>query len=371
MSHKNIVSSVIITVAICCAVVAFALFGGGALPGAGAKPGMGAQSAADLPVAHSREFFMLDTFIEIAVYSEDEAVAESTLDAAEEIFARVDRLMSRFDGNSDIYRINHAEPGSEPASIDAETFCLIKRALEYCEQSGGAFDIGLGAVSDLWDFNAADAGARVPPEPDLLAVAVAAGGYKKIEVDESKLAIILPPGMSIDLGSIAKGYATQVAADAIRDKGIANALVNAGGNVYALGEKPGAGSAGAVTRKWKVGIRHPRGSQYNDLLAAVSVSDQAVVTSGDYERYYEYDGVRYHHILDPSDGKPAGECISVTIICGDSALADYLSTAVFVLGPERGLALVSRYPGAEALIMTSDMEVVTSAGLDSGLEIYR
>ena len=329
---------------------------------------IGKLSADSVLKAYSREFYYLNTVINITLYASYEREGESALDAAEAVFERVHKLMDRFGEYSDIYKINHAPPGGGPVRVGAETFSLIKKAIGYCEQSGGAFDIGIGAVSDLWGFTAQDGEVvnegAAPPDRRLLEDAVAAGGYKKIILDESELSVEMPPGMMIDLGGIAKGYAVKSAAAVLVESGIINAVIDAGGNVHVIGGRPGTGSGTDAGRPWKVGIRHPRPAKTGDLLAVVSVTDKSIVTSGDYVRYYEYEGTRYHHILDPSTGMPARSSISATIIADDSALADYLSTAVFVLGPEEGLKLVAQYPGAEAIVVAPDMSVTASPGFD-------
>ena len=327
-----------------------------------------------VPVVYNREFYYFDTFIEVTLYAYSEMHGLFALDEAEAVFKRVHTLMSRFDEDSDIYRINNASPGEKPVKVDAETFALIQTAMEYCDQSGGAFDIGIGAASDLWGFGSSNDGGpdyiKQPPDEDLLAEAIATGGYKKIVLDENEYTVDTPAGLVIDLGGIAKGYATQSAVDALKEFGIRNAIINAGGNVYVLGDKPEYANSDSA-RLWKVGIRHPRPEQDDELLAVVSLTDKSIVTSGDYERYFEYEGTRYHHILDPSTGNPAGESISATVIADDSVLADYLSTALFVLGAQKGLELVEFYPGAEAIIVAPDMTVASSPGFDGDIMINK
>ena len=358
----------------------------------------GAAARGDGQTACFREIYYLDTYIDITLYSWNDNDGETALDEAEAVFQRVDGLFDRFDEASEIYRINNAareerEEGS--VKVSSETFYLLKTALEYCAQSGGAFDIGMGAVSDLWDFKAdiaAIIGATAtsndvpsgsatatsngvptgsatatngvptgsPPDPGELAKALAVGGYKKIILHEEDLSVETPQGMSIDLGGIAKGYAVREAAAALERAGVISAVIDAGGNVHVIGGKRSQNDI----RPMNVGIRHPRPKQKDELLAIVSVKDKSVVTSGDYNRYFMSGDTRYHHILDPSTGAPAHESISATIIADDSALADYLSTAVFVLGAIKGLELIATYPGVEAIIVAPDMSVFTSPGFD-------
>jgi thiamine biosynthesis lipoprotein len=333
---------------------------------------MNGVSSGSEAVSGNSELFYLDTYIEMTVYASNKQDCDAALSAAEAVFRRVHDLTSRFDDGSDVHRIN-TPPGAErPVKVNAETFAIIKAAIEYCEQSGGAFDIGIGAASELWEFKkSAESGEpdvqddAKPPDRALLSRAVSIGGYKKIVLREEDLAVDAPPGLIIDLGGIAKGYAVHTAAETLKAHGIKSAIINAGGNVYAVGSKPSKDGAGADgPAPWKIGIRHPRPTQDARLLAVVEVSDKSVVTSGDYERFFVYGGTRYHHILDPETGMPSAAAISVTIISKDSTLADYLSTAVFVLGPEKGLELVAGYPGAEALIVAPDMTIFTSPGFN-------
>jgi len=377
---------------------------------------------------YSRELYFLYTQIDVTVYAAGNERGEEALDAVEAVFWRVHSLMNRFDEGSDIHYINYYgeddgdDDGAEsvktdgpgagdgdaadspsgsggiyPLTVREETFNLIKLALQYCGQSGGAFDIGLGAVSDLWDIKApviVDDAVQSPvlgglfpflrpvqPPPEIvmpeqsppsqaeIAEALAKSGYKKIVLDEENMTVGTPAGLRIDLGSIAKGYAVQMAAEALMELGITDAIINAGGNIYALGEKPplqggllSGEPSGGDPRPWNVGVRNPRDEGDMELLAIVPASDKAVVISGDYERYYDYEGVRYHHIMDPATGSPARASISVAVVADDSTLADYLSTALFVLGPEKGLELLAMYPGAEALIVAPDMSYHMSPG---------
>jgi thiamine biosynthesis lipoprotein len=280
------------------------------------------------------------------LYAPDQSSADEAFDAAQGEFSRVHRLTDRFAAQnlpdpdvSDVYRINQNPGQAVPVSPD--TIFLIQSALEVSRQSGGAFDIAIGPLMDLWDFKGAK---HIPSQAELDALLPLADD-QLIQVDAEAGAVTVRPGMVLDMGGLAKGYATDCAADALRDMGIRHAIINAGGNVYALGRKPD-GSP------WRVGIRHPR--EDGALLGVVEAADQAVVSSGDYERYFEADGVRYHHILDPQTGRPASNAISVTIVNSKSLTADLLSTAVFVLGRESLDDLIPRFAGTEALVVDED-----------------
>ena len=170
----------------------------------------------------------------------------------------------------------------------------------------------------------------------------------------------MPGCFSLDLGGIAKGYIVDRGLALLAQAGVENAFLNAGGDIAILGTKPDG-------TPWRVGIRHPRGADH--YIAVLSMTGGAVVTSGDYERTFEAGGQRYHHILDPSTGYPAGDLTSVTITAPTATEADALSTAVFVLGPERGLALVESLPGVEAVLVTRDLEIMVSTGLVGKIEL--
>jgi thiamine biosynthesis lipoprotein len=346
---------------------------GAAAGGESGSRGDGSGVGAAAPLSqYSKEFFALDTIISVSLYAASEEAANEALDGVESLFNGVHERMTRFaEGNlanpglSQVHRVN-AGAGGQPVPIDDETFALISKAIGYCDASGGAFDIGIGAVSDLWDFNGAS---RIPSDAEL-SEALGKSGYARIELYEAEKAVSAPSGLTLDLGGVAKGYATQKSAELLKSRGIGHALINAGGNVFALGGKPAspAEDGAPATVPWKIGIKHPRTE--GALLAAIQVEDQAVVTSGDYEKYFEAEGARYHHILDPKTGKPAGECMSVTIVAADSTLADFLSTAAFVLGPEDGMALVESFSDAYAVFVGVDSSVTVSAGLEGRIAFY-
>jgi thiamine biosynthesis lipoprotein len=280
------------------------------------------------------------------LYAPDQSAADEAFDSAKNEFFRIHQLTDRFaaqnlpDPNvSDIYRINQNPGPAVPVSSD--TLFLIQTALEVSRQSGGAFDIAIGSLMDLWDFKGAR---RVPSQSELDALLPLADD-RQIQVDADAGTVTVQHGMILDLGGLAKGYAADCAADALRRLDIRHAIINAGGNVYAIGRKPDGGS-------WRVGIRHPR--KDGALLGVTEAVDQAVVSSGDYERYFEADGIRYHHILDPKTGRPASGAISVTIVDSRSLMADVLSTTVFVLGKESLKNLLPQFDGTEALIMDED-----------------
>lgn len=285
----------------------------------------------------------MDTYINCQVISADEAMAEAALDRVEATFIEIDRLTNRFQAESDIAAVNR-NAGTAPVVVKDDVYRIVATALNWSEQTGGAFNILIGAAMDLWGF-----GSKQPrvPETGELAAILPLTDYHQVQMDDAKSTVFLPrQGMVIDLGGIAKGYATDKAVSVLRELGIRDALINAGGNVYALGNR-------ADGTTWKVGIQDPRNPQ--GIKAVLQAGDAALVSSGDYQRYFEVAGIRYHHILDPATGSPARASAGTTIIMDSATVADVLSTALFVMGPARGIAFAEQLPQVKAaLILTED-----------------
>ncbi len=270
---------------------------------------------------------------------------------------RLERLLSRFLKGSDVGRINRSA-GLRPEKISPETYAVLSRAKAYAAEFQGAFDITVGPLMDAWDYRHASA---IPEERKIMC-ALSLVNRADLALDErSGTAMLQKPGQSIDLGGIGKGYFSDRCMDIFRGCGVQSAFSNIGGNVSTLGSKPG----GAP---WSVGIRHPR--QEGRLLGAVSVTDKAVVTSGDYERFFmDREGRRRHHILDPATGYPAESgLVSVTIVAQSAMIADALSTAVLVAGMEKGLGFLFRFPETEAVLVDENLSVFVTAGLKDSFQ---
>lgn len=310
------------------------------LPGEGSGR-FGGSGAAE-PEEHVESQFLMDTYVTVRAFGEG---AKDAVSAAFEEMRRIEGLTSRFVPTSDVSRVNQAA-GLDPVQVSDETFMLLEKAQECSELSGGAFDVTIGPVVDAWGF-----GTESPhvPDPDTLAKAVALVNFRAVELDPGQKTVRLAtPGMSIDLGGIAKGYAADRAAAVLREHGVRHALIDAGGNIVAVGTRPD-GSP------WHIGIRDPRGSGPTDTIGpVVEISDAAVVTSGDYERFFIEGGQRYHHIFDPKTGRPADRAESATIIAPNSVDADILSTAVFVLGPVEGPKILEGLNGVSAMVVGAD-----------------
>ena len=290
-----------------------------------------------------RSRLMMGTVVEIMAGGLQDHKLEAAVDAAFEEMARLDRLLSRYRQDSDVAHLSQSDAGSKVAAETAEVLAL---GLDVARRSGGAFDLTLGGLKSLWPFDD-----EVPRVPDQRAIAATLVGIGPTAlVLDGRQVHKRTPHLQVDLGGIAKGYAVDRAIAILKQHGIPSAAINAGGDMYLLGQRH--------SRAWRIGIQHPR--QTETVLETVQVHDQAVVTSGDYERFFEQDGIRYHHIFDPLSGFPARACQSVTIIADSVALGDALATAVFVLGPDAGLKLLTQYPRTAALIVGADGTLYSS-----------
>ncbi|TEB14140.1 Thiamine biosynthesis lipoprotein ApbE precursor [Pelotomaculum sp. FP] len=310
----------------------------------------------------SGEKFIMDTLIQITVYSEDKEKGQQALEEAFGAFERIHSLTDRFQKleqtitSNDVVKLNE-NAGTKPVAVSADTINMIERSHYFASATGGAFDVTIGPVMDLWGFGKSEQ--RVPADEEIKR-ALSLVDYNKVQVDPDNMTVFLAqPGMSLDLGGVAKGYATDEAVKALRDMGIQHAIINAGGNVYALGDKPD-GSP------WRVGVQDPRGDK--GIIGILYVKDRAVVTSGDYQRYFEQDGVRYHHIVDPSTGKQARGVMQATVVADSATDADILSTTLFVLGAQKGMGFVQELPDTGAIFIDTDKQVSYTENLNDQLE---
>lgn len=278
--------------------------------------------------------FFMDTPITITVYSSNETQAQEALAAAFASYERIEQLTTRFrnaqNGSelSEVEQINNLA-GIAPVTVGEDVFYILQQSLYFCSLSEGSFNPLVGPVMDLWGFGTAEQ--RLPEEKEIQAL-LPLLDWREIVLDAERKTVYLPRrGMALDLGGVAKGYAADLAAVALRDRGVDRAIINAGGNIYALGTRPDG-------RPWRVGIQDPRNSE--EIVGIIEVSDRAVVSSGDYERFFLVDEQRYHHIIDPDSGRPADGLWQTTIVSESAMEADILSTAVFVLGVEKGNSLL-------------------------------
>jgi thiamine biosynthesis lipoprotein len=296
----------------------------------------------------------LDTIIDITVVSRNQKEAMTAIDAAYAEIERIEALLSKYKPESRISAVNQHAGTGQAIVVDVEVVDIVRRSLAYTERTQGKFNMALGAVIDLWGIGTDH---EHIPEKAELHHTLQLIEPRHVEIGERTLRLA-KTGMSLDLGGIAKGYSIDRALHVLQQSGIQHALVNAGGDIRSLGTKPD-GSP------WRIGIQHPR---KQGVLGVVELQDAAITTSGDYERFFVVDDtsiheeVRYHHLLDPQTGMPARGCQSVTILTKTAEAADVYSTAVFIMGPERGLAFIEKDPDLEGMIVRADGDIVTSSG---------
>lgn len=290
--------------------------------------------------------------LHLTAYATDEAAARAAFAQVFAEFDRLDALLTVWKPGSDVVRLN-AAAGLAPVPVHDDTRRVLRAARQVSEWTGGKFDITFGALAEVWKFDH-DQDNRVPAAAEI-ASRLPRIDYRAVVIDDGPgTAAITRAAVRVHLGGIGKGFAVDKAIAILRGAGIRDFLIQAGGDLYA------GGTAGG--EPWRLGIQDPRGPA-GDAFAMVELRDATFSTSGDYERFFVKDGVRYHHILDPATGQPARGSRSVTIVARDATTADGLSTGVFILGPEKGMALVEQLPDVEAVIVTADNEVRISSGL--------
>lgn len=285
------------------------------------------------PKSYRRTFFSLDTVITLTAYGKH---AESGLAAAQSRIEEIHALLNAYSEDSDIGRINSA-PSGVAVRVSEETFSLICRAKAFSEMTDGVFDFTLKPLSDLWGIGTERA--HVPAKKEI-EEALGKTGWQFVLLDESQNSVTLQKeGMGLDLGGIAKGYASDEAVRVLKEAGVENACLDLGGNIAVMGERPLGVFESIQQRKrsipFTVGLQNPQGARGEIFQKLTLQEDGFVVTSGDYERYFEENGIRYHHIFDPRTGYPAkGDIHSVTVLAKDGTTADALSTTFFILGRE-------------------------------------
>ena len=305
--------------------------------------------------AWSRVEAHMGTAVQVTILHEDQPLAEAGIAAVFSEFARIEGSMSSWRPDSQLSEVN-AAAGHQPVVVDTEIFDLLALSLELAEATDGAFDPTFAALWDVWDFKEDPA----LPDPKTISQRIELVDWTRVQLDVETRTVFLPePGMRLGLGAIAKGYATDRSVRILRERGLTDFAVKAGGELYVSGTKSG--------QPWRVGVRDPRGE---GPFAALDLSDAAFDTSGDYERYFEIDGVRYSHIIDPLTGWPATHSCSATVLAQEAVVADAWSTALFVLGSERGMPLIEQADGLEAVLITSDNEVLMSSGMRDRLWVF-
>jgi len=290
----------------------------------------------------------MGTEVSVYLWHEDEAEGRRLTEAVFDEAVRIDELMSTYKESSQISEINR-NAANAAVIAGAELASLIQRALDISVLTRGAFDITYESVGQHYDFRE-----RRRPSDDTLAAERVLIDYRLVEVDRVSSSIrFLKQGVRINLGGIAKGYVVERGVDILRRNGVVHAIVTAGGDSRLLGDRRG--------RPFMIGIRDPR--QEGEVVIRLPLEEEAVSTSGDYERFFEEDGVRYHHIIQPSTGEPAGGIHSATVIGPDAVMTDALSTSVFVMGVDLGLKLIAGLPDYESIVIDAHGRVYYSDGL--------
>ena len=293
----------------------------------------------------------MGTAIHVELWADDAALGEAAIDAVMAEMHRIDHAMSPFKPTSELSLINR-EAALRPVSLSEEMFSLIEKSLEFSRISDGAFDITFAGAGNLYDYRQGTA-----PTDAALKRACAVVGYQYLELDAAARTLrFTREGMSIDLGGFAKGHAVDNGVAILRRMGIAHAIVSAGGDSHVLGDRRG--------RPWSIAVRDPR--RPGEVVAVLPLEDVAISTSGDYERYFERDGLRFHHVLDPKTGRSPANIRSVTILAEDGLTTEGLSKSVFVLGIEKGMRLIDARPGVDAVVVDAAGVLHYSSGLLAG-----
>lgn len=292
--------------------------------------------------------FMLNTFVTITIYdSQDMDLLDNSLALCREYENKLSRTIE----TSEVSEMNHRNPRIGAVTVSEETAELIQKGLEYSSLSDGAFDITIEPVSSLWKFSG---GSGIVPDAGELKKAVEQVDYRQVSVEGNQVSF-QSPETRIELGAIAKGYIADRIKAYLQEQGVESAVINLGGNVLCIGERPD-GSP------FKIGLQKPF-RNWSETIAVLNIQDQSMVTSGIYQRCFEQDGKFYHHILNPEDGYPYDNgLISVTIVSPKSVDGDGLSTACFSMGLEKGMALLDQIPDTYGYFVTEDYQIHYSQG---------
>ncbi len=294
----------------------------------------------------TRTDYLLDTVVTLTLYG----ATEADLDAAFSEIRRLSSLLDAYDPFSDLGWLQ-AAAGIKPVAVSPETMELLTFAKGMQKRTAGYLDVTVGPLIDLWDVRN---GGHYPTEDELSSALALVGMDDLVLNEDDGTAYLTRPGMRVDLGALAKGYIADRVKALLLSRGVRSGVIDLGRNILLIGEKPG-------REAFSIGVQSPASS--GELLRVLALKDRSLVTSGTYERYFEHDGRRYHHILDPFTGFPADQNLSAVTILSDSSLwGDALSTACLLMGEDRGMALVDSIPEAEALFVRTDGTVVTTAG---------
>jgi thiamine biosynthesis lipoprotein len=321
----------------------------------GFRPGLfaGLCIAAFLPGLARAEWLtrseaIMGTRCSVELWSDDKARGEAAIASVFADMHRIDRLMSTWKEDTEISKVNR-EAARHPVKISRELFDLLRESVRYSELTQGAFDITYASVGYLYDFKKG-----VHPDSKAIQDALPGIDWRRMVLDEKNTTVFFQrEGMRIDLGGIAKGHSVDKGIEILKKQGITRAMVNAGGDTRIIGDRFG--------RPWVVGVRDP--DHEGKTFLRLPLTDTAFSTSGDYERYFDEDGTRFHHIIDPKTGDSARKCRSVTVIAGTATRTDALTKSVFIMGPEAGIAFINTLPDVDAVAVGPDGKVFYSRGL--------
>jgi len=306
--------------------------------------------SATTPVVLKRAQMHMGTLVTITVVAPDRDVGNRAMQAGFYEIKRLEGLFSTWKPESELSHVN-VEAGHQPVQVSRETLELVLRSLELSQLTQGGFNIALGPAIEAWSVTER----QDIPDDEALQQLKSLVDWADIQVNQEARTIYLSHrGMRIDVGGIGKGYAADRAVEEMKRVGAKGGVVALSGDIKTFGVLP-------ESNGFPVGIRHPRREE--TLIGVIDLKDEAISTAGDYERFFEREGVRYHHILDPQTLRPARTCRSVTVIAKDGIVADGLDTGIFVLGPERGMDLVERLPNVEVIIIDDQGKMTVSSGL--------
>ncbi len=302
------------------------------------------------PVVSKRTQMHMGTLVTITVVASNKDVGYRAIQAGFDEIKRLERLLSTWRSDSELSHVN-AEAGHLPVQVGRETLELVVRSIEMAQLTEGGFNIAVGPAMEAWSFTERQ---RIPSGEELQRLKPLVD-WTTVQISKEARTIFLPhKGMRVDIGGIGKGYAADRAVEGMKRAGVQGGVVALSGDIKTFGVLPEGDG-------FPVGIKHPRDDEA--LVAVIDLKDEAISTAGDYERFFERDGIRYHHILDPQTLRPAHGCQSVTVIAKEGVVADGLDTGIFVLGPTRGMELVERLPDVEAIIIDHEGKITVSSGL--------
>lgn len=309
-------------------------------------------SLTDAQILRKRTTMLMGGRFDITIVAKDALSAERYIDTVIYEISRIENLISDWKEDSQISEVNR-NAGIRPVKVDREVFELTQRAIHFSEITDGAFDISFAAMDRIWKF---DGSMTEMPSPEAIRKSVEKVGYRNIILDTAASTVFLKlPGMKIGFGALGEGYAADKCRQMMQAKGVVAGIVNASGDISAWGTQPD-------KKEWTIGIRNP--FQAGKLVAVVPLRKGAVTTSGTYEKFVEFDGTRYSHIINPSTGYPATGLCSVTVFGPSAEVANGFSTSLMVLGKEKGLLLLQQYPAYSCMMITDVGEVIVSENFE-------